>query len=105
MIAAMDSNKIEDPEVKKMIELFKNKEETFLKEYNKNFRLANVLGMGNKFKRHTYEGYWQRKGTPLTSAYPLANAFDTYNRRDKSNKHVYFYMNALYRARKDGKSV
>jgi hypothetical protein len=105
ILAAMDSSKIDDPAVKTTVDIFKKTEEFYLQDYKRNFRLANVLGLGNKFKRHPWEGYWDAKAHPVTKNYPLVSSFEYNSKTSKHNQHVYLYMNAVYAARKDGANV
>lgn len=102
IIQSLDPSKVDDPKVKELIRVFQNAD-NYTTEYEKNFRLAGVLGMQDKFKRHEWDNYWNSRKTPLTSKYPLANGYE-HGRPASSNtnQHVYIYMNALYRARKDG---
>jgi hypothetical protein len=105
IFAAMDETKVDDPAMKTLIKVFKTPENTYLLEYARNYRLANVLNMGNKFKQHPWQSYWDSKATPLTDKYPLAGQFDYRRANETINKHIYLYMNAVYAARKDGKNV
>ncbi len=102
ILAAMDPNKVDDPAMKVLINIFKKDESFYTKDYSRNFRLANVLGMRDKFKRHGWESRWDSRGCPLTKPYPLADEFNWRDTKSKKNQHVYLYMNAVYSARKDG---
>jgi hypothetical protein len=108
ILAAMDPALIDDPELAKLVKVFAGKtEEDYLGEYRKHYRLAVMLGLAEKFKRHQYENYWDARDFPLTKNYPLANAFNHRNNKASRNinEHVYTYINAVYAARKDGKNV
>ncbi len=105
-IAALDASRVSDPDIKSLITLFKTSDDVLLKEYRKQFRLANVLGMGNKFKKHKWQSYWDSVDTPLIKKYPLAYAFEYgYQPDANKNRHVYLYMNACYQARLAGKVI
>lgn len=105
ILAAMDPNTVDDPYLKEIIPLFKVDDTVYLAEYKKNFRLAQVLGLGKTFKKHKWESYWDSKDRPLTDRYPLAGSFDWRRANSKQSQHVLLYMNAVYAARKAGKNV
>lgn len=99
ILAAMDANEVDDPEIKRLIKVCKDGDAVHLKDYAKNHRLASVLGILDKFKKHQFEYYWNSKDVPLTRKYPLSGGFTS------QKKHVYLYINAVYAARKKGKNV
>jgi hypothetical protein len=100
-LGKMDENRVDDPELKRLIKICKN-EAGYLKEYNRHQQLANVLGQGRNFKRHEWERSFDCKETPITKNYPLASNF---GRDLKTDNHAYYYINAVYSARKAGKNV
>jgi hypothetical protein len=102
-LAKMDDSRVDDPELKRLIGICKNRD-SYLKEYNKHQQLANVLGEGFKFKRHRWDRSFDCKACPMTDVYPLASNFGRGDTK-RINEHVYYYMNAVYAARKAGKIV
>lgn len=105
ILSSMDETLVDDPEIKKVVSVFRGKtERDYTKDYARQMRLCSILGI--PFKRHAWEGYWQAQEHPLTDKYPLAGSFQAVAKAaDKTNKHVYLYINAVYAARKAGKNV
>ena len=103
-LEAMDESRVDDPDIKRLIKIMKNGDKVYLADYKKNYSLAWALGMGHQFKPHAYERSYDAKHMPLTEKYPLSSAFVHYGNKSK-NEHVYYYMNAVYKARKEGKNV
>jgi hypothetical protein len=100
-IAKMDESRVDDPELKRLIKICKNGD-SYLEEYKKHLQLAGLLGRQHNFKRHDWERSYDCKVMPLTEKYPLASNF---GRDPKTDNHAYYYINAVYTARKAGKSV
>jgi hypothetical protein len=101
ILMKMDPNRIDDPEIVRLIGIAKVSEAQYLAEYNKNRNLAAVLRTTVKFKTHAYGGYWDKKFTPVQKNYPLIN----HGTFPKWAEQAYIYINAVYAARKAGKNV
>lgn len=95
-IARLDANKVDDPELAALIKICNKTENEHMAEYNKHQTLAYASGLG--FKRHSYVSY--QGDTPLTDNYPLL-----VGRNHRADKHIYPYINSIYKMRKDGLDV
>lgn len=104
-LARMDEKKVHDPELARLIKLTKVGQQEYLKDYNRQLRLASLLGKSNKFKKHTYGDWNTKKTTPLTKTYPLAANLSWDSSDTRKNEHGYVYLNAVYAARKSGVNV
>lgn len=98
---------VDDPELQKFIAICA-KADTYLDEYKKHRNLAYMVGLSGSFVDHPFDSWrYTTKYNPLKK-YPLAYAWNGYERDEQSkqqNKHIKFYINAAYAARKDGKNV
>jgi hypothetical protein len=101
----MDPNKVNDPELVRLIKLVKVGQPAYLKDYSAQQRLASLLGKGNKFKKHTYGDWNAKTNSPLSDEYPLATTISWDVSQRKNNEHGYLYLNAVYAARKGGQIV
>lgn len=103
-LANMDPSKVDDPKIVDLIRIAKVPEEEYTKDYVRHARLARLLSIYNKFRTYEKVGnHWQRKATPLSTAYPLLGSW-TLDDREKRD-HAYVYLNAAFAARKSGKIV
>lgn len=104
IVKSLDVNRVDDPEIKKLSTLLAKSQDDLIKEYRKHQTIAGVLGLHGKFKKHPWEDYYSQKVKPVTKAYPLLLNVRFAHNREIMN-HAYEYMNAVYKARKDGKNV
>ena len=104
-LSRMDETKVDDPELVRLIKLVKVGQSEYLKAYSKQQRLANLLGKGNKFKKHKYDDWNAKTSEPLSKAYPLAANIGWDISQRVTNEHGYIYINAAYAARKGGQIV
>lgn len=96
---------IDDPEIVRLIKICSKPESEYMAEYNRHQALAIALGEWSSFKQHKYRNYWDANGTPLTDNYPLAEDARCMATGSKELNHIGIYINAVYSARKGGKSV
>jgi hypothetical protein len=102
-LSRLDAAKVDDPELKKLIALCKTPENVYTENYWRQERLARVLGKAGKFQNYSkVRNSYERGKKPLEKNYPLVPASIAIS---KNSEHVYVYLNALYKARKDGKVV
>jgi hypothetical protein len=104
-LARMDEKRVDDPELVRLIKLVKVGQQAYLKDYNRQHRLASLLGKANKFKKYKYDDYNARKNEPLAKMYPLAMSLSWDSSQSTQSTHGYMYVNAVYAARKGGQIV
>lgn len=104
-LSVLDGRLVDDPELKRLCALHKVTKAEYLTEYSRQWRLAQLLGIGHKFKRHNFDDYGVKKLKPLKNNYPLAHNLYQYRNNIIEMNHVILYLNAVYAARKEGKNV
>lgn len=109
MLNKMDVSKIDDPNVASWKAIAKKDTNSFLKKMNTHQSMAAAIGKRYEFNTPQWANRYGGSNRPVTQQYPLLREIAEISRYNTPStetlNHIYFYMNSLYAARKEGKNV